>query len=81
MKIKQYSFSLSIEYDALILECGIMQQYVDHSYFDYAVVDDEELGPMKKNCGGVIQPFPGKVSVCREMPLGCCSCCCCLRSS
>ena len=114
MKIKQYSYSLSIEYyDALILECGIMQQYVDHSYFDYAVVDDEELrqldedasllpapvsgkaelarekligmkctfGPMKKNCGGVIQPFPGKVSVCRGMLLGCCSCCCCLRSS
>ena len=72
-----------------------MQQYVDHSYNDYGVVDDDELrlldknakllptpassevalareklsgmrctfGPMKKNSGGVMQPFPGKVGV------------------
>ncbi len=78
-----------------------MQQYVDHSYNDYGMVDDDDegrlldknakllptpassevalereelsgmrctFGPMKKNTGGVMQPFPGKVSVvCREI--------------
>jgi hypothetical protein len=72
-----------------------MQQFVDHAYTDYALVDEDELrlldenpsllgrptsaaesearerlrgmmsctyGPMKKNAGGVVQPFPGKVS-------------------
>ena len=70
------------------------QQLVDHSYTDYAIVEEDDLrlldenssllpkpssaeeervreklrgmpcsyGPMKKNAGGVIQPFPGKVS-------------------
>ncbi len=75
-----------------------MQQFVDHAYTDYALVDEDELrlldenpsqlgrptsaaesearerlrgmsctyGPMKKNAGGVVQPFPGKVSSARE---------------
>ena len=69
------------------------QQLVDHTYTDYAIVDEDDLhlldenssllpkpasvdeanareklkgmdctyGPMKKNAGGVIQPFPGKL--------------------
>ena len=71
-----------------------IQQYVDHAYVDYAIVEEDDLrlldenssllpnptsegesnvreklkgmsctyGPMKKNAGGVVQPFPGKVS-------------------
>ncbi|KAL7470297.1 hypothetical protein ACHAXS_012948 [Conticribra weissflogii] len=71
----------------------IPQQLVDHTYTDYAVVDEDDLhlldenptllpkassaaeekireqlkgmtctyGPMKKNAGGVVQPFPGKL--------------------
>lgn len=79
-----------------------MQQYVDHSYNDFSMVDDDELrlldenasllppappdsnvasardklsrlgctyGPMKKNSGGVVQPFPGKVSDFVELQL------------
>ena len=69
-------------------------QYVDHTYTDYALVEEDDLrlldenptllpnpasmgefsareklrgmsctyGPVKKNAGGVVQPFPGKVS-------------------
>mmetsp|Transcript_34804 Transcript_34804/g.73437 ORF Transcript_34804/g.73437 Transcript_34804/m.73437 type:complete len:289 (-) Transcript_34804:195-1061(-) len=69
------------------------QQYVDHTYTDYAIVEEDDLrlldqnssllpnptsskeasareklkgmsctyGPMKKNAGGVVQPFPGKL--------------------
>mmetsp|Transcript_33012 Transcript_33012/g.69483 ORF Transcript_33012/g.69483 Transcript_33012/m.69483 type:complete len:222 (+) Transcript_33012:42-707(+) len=71
----------------------ITQQYVDHTYTDYAIVEEDDLrlldenssllpnpassgeasareklkgmsctyGPMKKNAGGVVQPFPGKL--------------------
>mmetsp|Transcript_5226 Transcript_5226/g.10729 ORF Transcript_5226/g.10729 Transcript_5226/m.10729 type:complete len:851 (+) Transcript_5226:275-2827(+) len=71
----------------------IPQQLVDHTYTDYAIVDEDDLhlldenpsllpkassaaeekireelkgmtctyGPMKKNAGGVVQPFPGKL--------------------
>ena len=88
--------------DFIISEAGlenktkrsITQQYVDHTYTDYAIVEEDDLrlldenssllpnpassgeasareklrgmsctyGPMKKNAGGVVQPFPGKVS-------------------
>ena len=76
------------------LKIPITQQYVDHTYTDYAIVEEDDLrlldenssllpnpassgeasareklkgmsctyGPMKKNAGGVVQPFPGKVS-------------------
>lgn len=90
-----------------------MQQYVDHSYNDFGMVDDDELrqldenasllppapadsnvasardklsrmgctyGPMKKNSGGVVQPFPGKVSdIMQRQRAACCCCyyCCC----
>lgn len=72
---------------------SLTQQYVDHSYTDYAIVEEDDLrlldenssllpnpassgeasareklkgmsctyGPMKKNAGGVVQPFPGKL--------------------
>lgn len=77
------------------------QQYVDHTYTDYAIVEEDDLrlldenssllpvpsssgeatareklkgmsctyGPMKKNAGGVVQPFPGKVCVSFFVPL------------
>lgn len=75
------------------LKIPITQQYVDHTYTDYAIVEEDDLrlldenssllpnpassgeasareklkgmsctyGPMKKNAGGVVQPFPGKL--------------------
>ena len=74
--------------------------YVDHTYYDYSVVSDDELrlmdenpallpgatgpsaadardrlrgmactyGPMKKNAGGVVVPFPGKLMELLDRP-------------
>lgn len=79
--------------DAPPSSTSMPQQLVDHTYTNYAVVDEDDLrlldekssllpkpsspeeeaareklkgmvctyGPMKKNAGGVIQPFPGKL--------------------